>query len=37
MALDNAGGHVSQWEAIRSIAAKIGCTSETLRLSNSAG
>src|SRR3712207_9401900 len=31
MVLDHAGGHATQWEAIVSIAAKIGCTRETLR------
>jgi transposase len=31
MVLDHAGEHGSHWEAIRSIAAKIGCTGETLR------
>ncbi len=31
MALDGAGEHGSQWAAIGSIAAKIGCTAETLR------
>ncbi len=31
MVLDGAGEHGSQWAAIGSIAAKIGCTSETLR------
>jgi transposase-like protein len=29
--LDGAGEHGSQWAAIGSIAAKIGCTAETLR------
>ena len=29
--LEHAGEHGSQWEAIGSIAAKIGCTGETLR------
>ena len=28
---DHAPGHGSRWAAIRSIAAKIGCTAETLR------
>ena len=28
---EHAGEHASQWEAIGSIAAKIGCTAETLR------
>ena len=31
MVLEHAGDHGSQWEAIGSIAAKIGCTAETLR------
>jgi transposase len=31
MVLEHAGDHGSQWEAIGSIAAKIGCTGETLR------
>jgi transposase len=31
MVLKHAGEHGSQWEAIGSIAAKIGCTGETLR------
>ena len=31
MVLDGAGEHGSQWAAIGSIAAKIGCTAETLR------
>ena len=31
MVLDGGGDHASQWAAIGSIAAKIGCTSETLR------
>ena len=31
MVLDHAGEHASQWEAIGSIATKIGCTAETLR------
>src|SRR5215216_3326686 len=31
MALEHAGDHASQWSAIGSIAAKIGCTAETLR------
>jgi transposase len=31
MVLEHAGGHASQWEAMGSIAAKIGCTAETLR------
>jgi transposase len=31
LVLDHQGEHGSQWEAIGSIAAKIGCTAETLR------
>src|SRR5690242_15863001 len=31
MVLEHAGEHGSQWTAIGSIAAKIGCTAETLR------
>ena len=31
MVLEGAGEHGSQWAAIGSIAAKIGCTAETLR------
>ena len=31
MVLDGAGEHGSQWAAINSIGAKIGCTAETLR------
>jgi transposase-like protein len=31
MVLEQAGEHPSQWAAIQSIAAKIGCTDETLR------
>ena len=31
MVFDSSGQHDSQWAAIRSIAAKIGCTAETLR------
>ncbi len=31
MVLDGTGEHGSQWAAIGSIAAKIGCTAETLR------
>ena len=31
MVLDHQGEHASQWAAIASIAAKIGCTGETLR------
>jgi len=29
--LDHQGDYASQWEAIGSIAAKVGCTAETLR------
>jgi len=32
MVLDHQGDHASQWAAIGSIAAKIGCTAETLRV-----
>ena len=31
MVLEHHGGHDSQWAAIESIAAKIGCTAESLR------
>ena len=31
MVLEHQGDHDSQWAAIESIAAKIGCSSETLR------
>ena len=31
MVLEHAGEHPSQWAAIQSIAAKVGCTDETLR------
>ena len=31
MVREHPGEHASQWEAIGSIAAKIGCTAETLR------
>ena len=31
MVLEHQGEHASQWEAISSIAAKIGCAGETLR------
>ena len=31
MVLEHEGEHASQWAAIGSIAAKIGCTAETLR------
>lgn len=32
MVLEHEGDHASRWAAIASIAAKIGCTGETLRL-----
>ncbi|MFM7386060.1 MAG: IS3 family transposase, partial [Betaproteobacteria bacterium] len=32
MVLDHRGEHASEWAAIVSIAAKIGCKAETLRL-----
>jgi transposase-like protein len=32
MVQEHQGEHASQWAAISSIAAKIGCTAETLRL-----
>jgi transposase-like protein len=32
MVLEHQGEHASQWAAIGSIAGKIGCTAETLRL-----
>ncbi len=32
MVLDHEGDHPSRWAAISSVAAKIGCTAETLRL-----
>ena len=32
MVLEHRGEHASQWAAISSIASKIGCTAETLRL-----
>ena len=32
MVLEHGSDHASQWAAIGSIAAKIGCTAETLRL-----
>ena len=32
MVLEHQDGHGSQWAAIESIAGKIGCTAETLRL-----
>jgi transposase-like protein len=32
MVLEHEGDHTSRWAAIASIAAKIGCTGETLRL-----
>ena len=31
LALDHQDDHASQWEAIGSVAAKIGCLAETLR------
>jgi hypothetical protein len=31
MVLDHQGEHASQWAAIHSIVAKIGCAGETLR------
>ena len=31
MVIEHEGQHASQWEAIRSIAAKIGCSPESLR------
>src|SRR5215207_7876905 len=31
MVLEHGGDHASQWSAIGSIAAKVGCTAETLR------
>jgi len=31
MVLESQGQHESQWAAIESISAKIGCTAETLR------
>ena len=31
LVFDHQGEHASQWEAISSIAGKIGCTAETLR------
>jgi transposase-like protein len=31
MVFEHEGEHASQWAAIRSIAAKFGCTAETLR------
>ena len=31
MVLEHQGEHASQWSAIGSIAAKIGCTADTLR------
>jgi transposase len=31
MVLEHARDHASQWEAIGSVATKIGCTAETLR------
>ena len=32
MVLDHEGDHPSRWAAISSVAAKVGCTAETLRL-----
>ncbi len=32
MVFDHAAQYASQWEAMRSIAAKVGCSPETLRL-----
>ena len=37
MVLEHQGEHASQWAAIGSIAAKIGCTGETLRELGAAG
>ena len=37
MVLEHRGEHASQWAAIGSIAAKIGCTAETLRQLGAAG
>ena len=31
LVMESEGGHDSQWAAITSVAAKIGCTAETLR------
>lgn len=31
MVLEHQGGYASQWSAIVSVAAKVGCTAETLR------
>ena len=31
LVLDHAGEHASQWAAMRSVAEKLGCTTETLR------
>ena len=31
MVLEHTGEHASQWAAIRSVAEKLGCTTETLR------
>jgi hypothetical protein len=36
MAPEHGGEHASQWAAISSIAAKIGCNAETLRLKGAA-
>ena len=32
MVIEHEGDHASQWEAIRSIATKIGCSPESLRI-----
>lgn len=32
LVLEQQGEHESQWAAIRSVAAKVGCTDETLRM-----
>ena len=37
MVLEHGGSHASQWEAIASIAAKIGCSGETLPKMGAAG
>lgn len=31
LVLENAGGHESRWAAIKSVAAKLGCSAEALR------
>lgn len=31
LVLDSLGSHESEWAAIRSVSAKMGCTAETLR------